>query len=352
MRKVVFLDQCLGGGGAERVMCTIMRSLDPRAFEIHLVIITDLRELKHLVPAYVRVHELGVSNTRKAMLTYIRKIRSIRPEIVYSSSTQAMALSVVARPFCNRYRIISRHSTMPSLERAEGGLRGWRFSLLKKVYREADVVISQTEEMATEICAFYKTPPDKVRTIFNPVDRRYIDDCIARSTNPYSGSGAHLVAIGTLYPPKGFDILINAFALLVGTNSNCSLYIIGRDHKGNKNKLKKLCEQLGVQKHVHFVGYKKNPYSYLKHADLFVLSSRREGIPNVLLEAHYLGCRSVATNCVPVIKRIVQKDFIANVDDYIDLHRKMIKAVYLNNKMPTFLDVALNDDLFKVFEEE
>ena len=77
MRRVVFLDQYLSGGGAERVMCTIMRALDPAEFEIHLVLVSELGDLRHLVPEYVTVHELGISNTRKALSAYRNVIRSM-----------------------------------------------------------------------------------------------------------------------------------------------------------------------------------------------------------------------------------------------------------------------------------
>ncbi|MCI5192044.1 MAG: glycosyltransferase [Candidatus Electrothrix sp. AU1_5] len=100
--------------------------------------------------------------------------------------------------------------------------------------------------------------------------------------------------------------ITGAFAQVVNKDKKYKLFILGRDEDGNTEKLKQLCDELNVQDHVHFLGFQNNPYPYYKFCDLFVLSSRAEGCPNVLLEAMYFERPVVATKCVPIIGKIVE----------------------------------------------
>jgi glycosyltransferase involved in cell wall biosynthesis len=189
---------------------------------------------------------------------------------------------------------------------------------------------------------------EKVVTILNPVDIIYINDCLKNSKNPYSPETLNIVAVGTLYPPKGFDTLILAFGIIAREFENCNLWVIGRDHENNEALLRRQAERLGVSNKVNFLGFKKNPYVYMKYADLFVLSSRREGLPNVLLEAKYLGCKAVGTNCVEVISTLLKPKFVSLVDDAENLASVMNKALTCDE--PTFSSNDFNGDLIGFLE--
>jgi glycosyltransferase involved in cell wall biosynthesis len=73
------------------------------------------------------------------------------------------------------------------------------------------------------------------------------------------------------------------------------LVILGRGNK--KKELKSLAERYGVRDEVRFPGFVDNPYKYMKHADVFALSSKREGLPTVLIEAMACGTPVVSTDC-------------------------------------------------------
>ena len=92
-------------------------------------------------------------------------------------------------------------------------------------------------------------------------------------------------------------------------------------------------EILGLD-HVIFHGKKSNPYQYLKFADLFILSSRYEGFPNVLLEAGTCGVYSLANNCPGGIDEIIIDQIngeISNIESYDDFAEKIKHAVHRNN---------------------
>lgn len=304
MKKILFFDQTLNGGGAERVLCTVMRGLDPKKYEIHLVLITKVGALSHLIPDYVHVHILGIPHTRKAFFPAVKVLRVVRPDIVYTTTVRTALLISITRYFCPYFKFIMRIPIMP--DRLISDSSALHFRLMQFFYKRADYIISQSTEMKKELIRYFGIKDDKIKTINNPVDYEYIDSCTQNAANPFDTNLINVVASGTICSRKGFDVLIKSFAQVVQTNKNYHLHILGRDQKNNTQTLKNLCLNLNIFNNVHFLGFVKNPYPYYKFCDLFVLSSYMEGCPNVILEALYLECPVVATRCVPVLSRIIR----------------------------------------------
>ena len=305
MNRVVLLDQGLGGGGAERVLCSIMRSMDPSEFDVHLILISHIGDLEHLIPSHVTVHVLGIKNTRKALKAYLSKVRVLRPQVVFTSKPRAAILAVLGKLLCPSYKLITRYPSMPSLEMKDGVLKGWRFWLTVKLYRFVDVVIAQSDEMGHEVSQYFQVNPSKIHALSNPLDTAYIDQSVLNEPSPFNGEMVNIVAAGRITPEKGFDVLVRSFAMACDSRDDLLLHILGRDSVGLKEELELLAESLGVEDRIVFHGFVSNPYPYYKFCDLFVLSSRREGCPNVLLECLYLEKQVVATECIPIIKRLV-----------------------------------------------
>ena len=100
---------------------------------------------------------------------------------------------------------------------------------------------------------------------------------------------------------KGFDLLIEALAL----NANPSIFLTLLGEGPLLEELKALAEQRGVSAQIRFVGYQKNPYPFFAQADAYVLSSRYEGFPNVVLEAIACGTPVIATPAVGGVSEIL-----------------------------------------------
>lgn len=112
-----------------------------------------------------------------------------------------------------------------------------------------------------------------------------------------------------------------------------------------------LVKDKGLQDYIHFVGYDDNPYRWMKFCDCFVLPSRIEGLPNVLVEAMYLGRPVVATKCIPFISRMVDdgnNGIICETENPQALANAMIKAVDLKNFKMTYKP-STADDFIKIF---
>jgi glycosyltransferase involved in cell wall biosynthesis len=331
-KRIVFVDQALSGGGAERVLCTLIRALDPHEFEIHLLIINRLGDLGELIPDYVTIHELNVRHTRNAIIPFARMVKRIRPCTVFTTLGRTALLAIMARIGLRRFKVVARYPNMPSHEIANGALRGWRKIAFKRLYRLADVVIAQTPEMAQELVKIFRIPRERIQTILNPLDKIYIQQALKHATNPFSSKHINFVAAGRIAHQKGYDILLRAAADLVMQNPSIHLFILGADEEGLLDSLKYLAQQYGCANNVHFLGFVSNPYPYYQYCDAFVSSSRYEGLPNVICECLFLNRPVVATTCVPVVERLIHEGvtgYLVDPENSTALSKAMLRAIRL-----------------------
>ena len=112
-----------------------------------------------------------------------------------------------------------------------------------------------------------------------------------------------IVTAGRLVEDKDQQTLIKSFALLA-TKVDAQLLILGEGPL--EEKLKEQAMRLGIQDRVHLVGFQNNPYAFFHRADLFVLTSKREGFGHVLAEALATGVPIVSTKCEPGATEVLE----------------------------------------------
>jgi glycosyltransferase involved in cell wall biosynthesis len=138
--------------------------------------------------------------------------------------------------------------------------------------------------------------------IYNPVDLQRMQGAANIGENPYDNSGPNIVAAGRLSWEKGFDVLLNAMPAVIKRLPGARLVILGEGPL--HADLTKQALRLGINEAICCLGFQQDPWRYFKFADVFVLSSRFEGLPNVLLEALALGTPAIATNCTGALREI------------------------------------------------
>src|SRR5690606_28231306 len=169
--------------------------------------------------------------------------------------------------------------------------------LIKMGYSGVDLLISQTTEMKNQMIKhnqkiFRKV---KIEVIPNPVDFSAVS-----IDNNLTFERKTIVSAGRLIKIKGFDILIKAFSQLETKDYN--LIILGEgDERVN---LEKLIRELNLENRVFLPGFTKDVYSYFHHASICVVSSIKEGFPNVLLQMMSQNNNVVTTLCAGDIDQI------------------------------------------------
>ena len=138
---------------------------------------------------------------------------------------------------------------------------------------------------------------ERIRTVYNPVVSADLDRK-ARESPPHPWFDDRpcpvILAIGRMKKVKDFSTLLRAFARLL-VQRPARLIVLGEGRL--RPSLQSLAWELGIAERVDFPGFQENPYAFLAKADLFVLSSRHEALPTVLIEAMACGCPVVSTDC-------------------------------------------------------
>ncbi len=158
---------------------------------------------------------------------------------------------------------------------------------------------------------------DSLKSASEPVDHPWLSN----KSKPV------FIAAGMLEPWKGFDTLVQSFSAVVKVTPS-RLIILGNGSQ--KARLLDLASELGISEYVDFPGYTYNPYSYFSKSDIFVLSSRVEGMPNVLIEAMLCGCTPVATNCPTGPSEVLKNEkygYLCPVDNVSAMTDKLLFAL-------------------------
>lgn len=297
--KVLFVTASTKGGGAERMLFNIIRSLDIN-HESRLFITSD-QSVPDVYTSDVKSFNANKSHAINSFVSLIRYIHKFNPDHVFTTSSNIGYMLVLAKKILRSdFKIYIRCAVPPSeiyQTDIKTRLLNW---IIKKTYKYAHLIIAQTDFSRDDLIKSYAISANKVKTIRNIVDANFIIQQSELYDVPeLNKNNYNIVAAGALYSVKGFDLLIDAIAPLI-IDTNRHLYILGEERyeKGYKQFLENKIESYGIKDHVHLLGHKDNPYPYFRQANLFVMSSRKEAYPNVVLESLTLGTPVVATNVV------------------------------------------------------
>jgi len=301
-KLVFFVLPFLAGGGAERVTLALLRAfLNSRRWRPVLVLTTDRKGLLDgELPPGLEVIRLGATSGRRAIPKLLCLLYTRAPDVVFASLDHLNATLGLLRPLLPRKTALVLRATSFRALRSRL-MRG----LLRRALRRADMVVFQSDEMRRQMLQILRLPADH-RTVVvpNPLDRGRIAALAAAKLPPGDGlwpaetapdgatrAHARLIAAGSLYWAKGFDLLIEAIALL--RPRDIRLCLLGQGEE--EARLRDRIEAAGLQHRIRLCGFQDNPYAWFARADGFILSSRVEGFPNVVLEALACGCPVVAT---------------------------------------------------------
>ncbi len=176
----------------------------------------------------------------------------------------------------------------------------YRYLMLRLVrcfYPWADAVAAVSHGVADDLAQAAAIPRQQIQVIYNPI---VTPDLRRKAQQPLEhpwfapGEPPVLLAIGRLAPQKDYPTMIKAFAHVRNTRP-VRLIILGEGTE--RSSIEALVKRLGLEASVNLPGFVANPYTYLSRASVFVLSSRWEGLPTVLVEALHCGAPVVATDC-------------------------------------------------------
>ena len=351
-KKLLFFIQN-GVGGAERMTINIAKLLPPEQWDItfckvSIPCMVQNGRIDDFIPKNIRLTNISWSGQFALIKQLWQVIHQFKPDVVFSSVMPYNQRLLLISPLFGKTRFIVRNDnylfTINSLKRLT----------LKYTYKKASLVIAQTEEMKSELVEL-GLKPDKIAVLHNLLDTELIQSK-ANQISPFpTDTKTRFVSVGRFAPQKGFDILIKAFKYVNDELPDSELYIIGSYDGSGSNvyeELNDLIDRLKLNGKVIFTGYTDNPYRYIKNASVYVLSSRYEGLPNVLVEAQFLSTPSAAVKCIPIISRMIEdgkNGFLADTENPESLAKAMISASKMNNVIPVYKSSS-REDFINIFK--
>ncbi|TKJ33549.1 MAG: glycosyltransferase [Planctomycetes bacterium B3_Pla] len=302
-KRLLFVIPSLVAGGAERVLIRLINHLDENKYDILLAVFEDKMDCASDLKSTVKIVCLNKKRGRRDFFNLILRLRkaivSFKPAAVVSFIAFTNIVTVIATLFPKKIsRVIiserSYHRTYLPLSR----LKHLRRTLMKVTYRKADKIVTVSKSIKEALEQDFGIQSQKIVCIYNPVPVEEIRDKSKDSVGHplLTEKNKVIVAAGRLEHEKRFDRLLRMFSSIREEHEDARLIILG---SGTLLKpLQDLASQLNIGKWVDFVGYKSNPYAWISKADVFVLSSDREGLPNAILEAMACGVPVVATDCL------------------------------------------------------
>jgi len=311
--RVLFVIPTLTGGGAERVVVTLLQHLDRARFELALAVVdTRNAAFRNEVPADVAFIDLGCKRVLHALPKLARLLWQRRPDSVLTTLGHLNLALAILRPMLpNDTRYLARETTVLSHGLAEYARPQWWAHGYRRFYRRFDRVICQSQAMRDDLIENFRVRASQTIVINNPLDLNRIARAAAQPLSAeapviqrglHAPAPVHLVTAGRLVPQKGFDVMIEALAL--AHNQRLHLTVLGDGPESAR--LEALASQRGLATRVRFAGFQANPYAFFERADGFVLSSKYEGFPNVVLEALACGTPVVALPTPGGLREIVE----------------------------------------------
>ena len=306
-RHIVIFIPSFRGGGAERAMINLANGLYESYLEkgskvqVSLLVLDNCGDYQHEVNPLIAIRSFARSRALWSFFDLIQFYNVERPDVVISSMPHLNILTTLARKFSTGQPkiIVTERNTYSELRKRGSYKDRFLHIFVRSSYLSADAIVAVSEGVAHDLRVQFSLKPDDVAVIYNPVVSDQILEMMQGPLDPRISqdriTSKFVIAVGSLEERKGFDTLIRAFHTMTKTDEAVSLMILGEGSR--RRELESLVSQLGLQTKVLMPGFVANPFPILKCANVFVLSSLFEGLPNVLIQAMACGVPVISSDC-------------------------------------------------------
>jgi len=327
-KKILIRIGSLRHGGAEKVLINFLKNIPPDKYEIDLLLNLYSGIYVKEVPSWINLYYLikgeMITTNRpkdipiKAFRVLYEKMFLWFPFLLYRfilknkkydveiAGIHGLYKEILSSPQKNSKKIIWVHNDIFSI-------RGYSPKIIRKFFRfDRILVISNKIRDGMYDLAQNEDEKTAVIKIFNPIDRnetlRKAD--VEIHNFPFTENLPTFISIGTIFPQKGYDRLLNVHKRLIYEGLKHQLLIIGDGY--DFNTIRDQLNRLGIHETAKMFGFTENPYPYLKKADFYVLSSRHEGFPTVIAEA-LIFHKPISATDVSGIRDLLQDGRLGNI---------------------------------------
>lgn len=285
----------LQGGGAERVTIDYLAHMDKKKFEPILIVLRKQGSLLSELPSDIRVvfvsevEKRGAFDIFKVFRILFKEAKDVHIIVgtleLTTTYLAALVGKLLGKPSVGWVHTILKYFP-PANKKAH--------KLLSSVfYPMLNSVICVSRGIEEDVIERYPNLKGKTSILYNPIP---LEKVVNKGNQHIDILDAPIIiGVGRLVPEKNFGLLIKAHEILVRKGIDNNLIILGEGE--DREKLVSLIKECNLTDSVKLLGFKKNPYKYIKNADVFALSSNFEGFAIVIAEALALGTPVVSTDC-------------------------------------------------------
>lgn len=301
-KNLLFIIDNLKGGGAEKILITILQNFDTELYNVDLFLINKEGVYLDSVPWNVTLYSaLGDSNLlinkirRRILLMFpsLFYVFHIKKKYdCYIAFREDTATRILLKAPRSAQRLAWLHTDLKRHHYCKTTDKRKYFRNLPSL-NQVICVSKACQKTLIKLCPDMK---DKSMVLYNPID---ISDIIRKADMhiniPFNDQRINLLTVGRIDKGKNHKFLIECMPLLL-SKGNFTLWILGVGPL--QTELEKKRNEMNLQDYVHFLGFESNPYPLIKACDVFVLSSLYEGLPTVIIEALVLGKSIVSSPCI------------------------------------------------------
>tara|TARA_B100000029_G_scaffold94716_1_gene84919 strand:- start:1142 stop:2269 length:1128 start_codon:yes stop_codon:yes gene_type:complete len=314
-------------GGVEITNLNLSKELSDLNYEVDFVT-NNITNLQYEINQTVKIKSFNESKMRFCLIHLIKYIRRTKPDVIISSQFHAnliMILACIFSGYKNKIIICERVPVLENLKYISVFKRQLIKLMIKILYKFADHIIYNSYGTKNDLETLVKIENGTV--IYNPVLN---NDILIKSNSlvddfEFNANTVYLIVVSRLSYEKNILELLDIISL-IPSNYNFKLLIIGDGPLLNSAKAHS--EYLGINDKVLFLGFKNNPYKYLKYSDIYLSTSKFEGMGNSIVEALHFGLDVISYKSPGGVNEILGDGKFGKIIQY---GKKELFADYLIN---------------------
>lgn len=327
-KRILFVRPTLGYGGADRVTLNLLKGFDRDLYQCDLALMRAEGEFITDLPSDVRLFDLKSKSLWPMWKPLKQLIAESNYDVLYSTCGGA-SMPMMLAAWLGRFKGITVVSERNILFPPKKSKAKRRSMLLIKafLYKRATWVTAVSKGVAQECKELLGVAPERTRVVYNPiVNETLLEGAKEKVKHPFFNEFNQIVlAIGRFEWQKDYDTLLKAFKKVTQVNDHVGLFILGKGPL--ENHYRTMATYLEISDKICFAGFDKNPFKYMAASDVYVLSSRHEGMPGTLVQAMACGVACIATNCPTGPNELIadnENGYLVEVEDSDTMSQRIL----------------------------